>query len=147
MSISQNKTYELWHGFMPRRKEIKNSIGTDLFSLQVYDHSLDFNDFNQDTEFEKWAAAEVSDFDHIPGDMEAYTLSGGLYAVFLYKGNPNAFEPTFRYIFYTWLPASKYVLDNHRAHFEILGKKYKNNDADSEEEIWVPIIPKEIGGK
>jgi len=36
------------------------------------------------------------------------------------------------------LPNSDYELDN-RPHFEILGKKYKNNSADSEEEIWIPV--------
>lgn len=47
----------------------------------------------------------------------------------------------FQYIFGTWLPASGYYLDN-RPHFEILGHKYKNNDPDSEEEIWIPVKPK-----
>jgi AraC family transcriptional regulator len=37
------------------------------------------------------------------------------------------------------LPLSKeYELDD-RPHFEILGDKYKNNDPNSEEEIWIPI--------
>jgi AraC family transcriptional regulator len=42
------------------------------------------------------------------------------------------------YIFNTWLPKSGYQLDR-RPHFEILGEKYKNNNPDSEEEIWIPI--------
>jgi AraC family transcriptional regulator len=36
------------------------------------------------------------------------------------------------------LPNSAYALDD-RAHFEVLGEKYKNNDPSSEEEIWIPI--------
>jgi AraC family transcriptional regulator len=44
----------------------------------------------------------------------------------------------FTYIFTRWLPASGYQLDN-RPHFEILGDKYKNNDPESEEEIWIPV--------
>jgi len=40
--------------------------------------------------------------------------------------------------FGTWLPNSEYALDN-RPHCDILGKKYKNDDPSSEEEIWVPI--------
>ena len=34
-----------------------------------------------------------------------------------------------------------YTLDD-RPHFEILGEKYKNQDPDSEEELWIPIKPK-----
>jgi AraC family transcriptional regulator len=29
-----------------------------------------------------------------------------------------------------------------RPHFEILGIRYRNNDPNSEEEIWIPIIEK-----
>ncbi|MDP4185490.1 MAG: GyrI-like domain-containing protein [Bacteroidota bacterium] len=141
MSLSNNKTYDLWHSFMPNRKDIKNSLTSDLFSMQVYDKSLDFKDFNPDTEFEKWAAIEVSDFNEIPDDMEAYTLKGGLYAVFIHKGAANTFPKTFQFIFNSWLPSSDYELDN-REHFEILGDKYKNDDPGSEEEVWIPIRPK-----
>lgn len=138
MSLSKNRTFELWQSFMPIRKEIKNPTTTDLLSIQVYDKSMDFKHFNQDTEFEKWAGMEVDDFDTIPEEMEAFTLSGGLYAVFLYKGSSGEFSETFQYIFGTWLPNSSYNLDD-RAHFEVLGDKYKNNDPDSEEEIWIPV--------
>ena len=72
--------------------------------------------------------------------MEAFILTGGLYAVFDYKGL-NTDHSIYQYIFGTWLPNSDYVLDN-RPHFEILGDKYKNNDPTSEEEIWIPIKPK-----
>ena len=138
MTISRDRTFELWNSFMPVRKQIRNQLGTDLFSMQVYDNSLDFKDLNQHTEFEKWAAIEVSDFDDIPVDMRPYTLKGGLYAVFNYKGLPGDYSETFRHIFYSWMPASVYATDK-REHFEILGDKYKNNDPASEEEIWVPI--------
>ena len=73
--------------------------------------------------------------------METYILPGGLYAVFLHKGAATTGPKTFQYIFGTWLPESDYSLDI-RPHFEILGEKYKNDDPDSEEEIWIPIKPK-----
>lgn len=138
MSLSDDKTRELWKSFMLRRKEIKNNLTNDLFSMQVYDKSLNFVNFTQDTVFEKWAAAEVSDFNNIPADMEPFTLTGGLYAVFHHYGAASTGPATFRYIFGTWLPNSVYSLDN-RPHFEILGEKYKNEDPDSEEDIWIPI--------
>lgn len=137
MSLSVNRTGELWQSFMQRRKEIKNNIGNDLYSMQVYD-PMYFADFNPDAEFEKWAAIEVSDLHEIPSEMESCILPGGLYAVFLHKGAASTGSKTFQYIFGTWLPDSGYALDN-RPHFEILGEKYKNEDPDSEEEIWIPL--------
>ncbi|MGE5679943.1 MAG: GyrI-like domain-containing protein [Bacillota bacterium] len=138
MSLSNNRTSELWRSFMPLRIEIKNSVTDDLFSMQVYGSSFDFKNFNPDLEFEKWAAVEVSDFDSIPDGMEPYTLIGGLYAVFIHKGAASTGYKTFQFIFGTWLPKSEFELDN-REHFEILGEKYKNDDPESEEEIWIPI--------
>jgi AraC family transcriptional regulator len=138
MSLSDNKTIELWRNFMPRRKEIKNRVNDDLFSIQVYDQSFDFLNFNPDALFEKWAAVEVEGFDAVPEGMEPFILKNGLYAVFLHKGAASSGPKTFRYIFGIWLPDSIYSLD-YRPHFEILGEKYKNEDPDSEEEIWIPI--------
>ena len=143
MSLSNNKTGELWQSFMSRRKEIENKRGTDLYSMQVY-HLAYFSHYNPIMEFEKWAAIEVTGFDTIPEGMEAFILEGGLYAVFAYKGL-NTDTKIFEYIFTEWLPNSDYTLDD-RPHFEVLGEKYKNNDPDSEEEIWVPIKPRENGG-
>ncbi len=136
MSLSANKTGELWQSFMQRRNEIQNTIGSELYSVQVYDSSY-FHNFNPNTEFEKWASVEVADFDTVPAEMEPFLLPGGLYAVFYYKGLSTD-TGIFQYIFGTWLPVSEYELDN-RPHFEVLGNNYKNDDPDSEEEIWIPI--------
>jgi AraC family transcriptional regulator len=137
MRLSDNQTGLLWRDFMPRRTEIRNSLNTNLYSIEIYDRSHNFRDFNLDTEFEKWAAIEVSNFDIIPEQMEAFTLTG-MYAVFLYKGDARDARTTFKYIFGTWIPNSAYILDD-RAHFAIMGAKYKLNDPSSEEEIWIPI--------
>jgi AraC family transcriptional regulator len=140
MSLTENKTPSLWKSFMTERNEIKNKIGSELYSIQVYDPSY-FTDFNPTREFEKWAGIEVTNFESVPPGMEILTLPAGLYAVFLYKGAASQGQATFTYIFSTWLPNSGYSLD-HRPHFEVLGEKYKHEDPDSEEEIWIPIRPK-----
>lgn len=140
MSLTNNKTGELWKAFMPSRHEIKNVIGTDLFSLQTYGSDY-FKAFNPTAEFEKWALVEVSDANDIPNEMEVFNLPGGMYAVFFYKGL-NTDPSIFQYIFSEWLPKSEYNLDN-RPHFEILGTKYKNNDPNSEEEIYIPVKKKQ----
>ncbi len=142
MSLLQDRTLELWQGFMPIRKLVQNTIGTDLYCLQVYEPGFDFSGYTPDTVFEKWAAIEVTGFTTAPpGGMDNFELPGGLYAVFPYKGRAADFKDTFMYIYYTWMPKSGYEVD-HRPHFEVLGEKYKNNDPESEEDIWVPIKKK-----
>ncbi|MGZ3847072.1 MAG: GyrI-like domain-containing protein, partial [Flavisolibacter sp.] len=73
----------------------------------------------------------------VPEGMESFVLNGGLYAVFDYQGL-NTDNRIFIYIFRDWLPNSEYELDD-RPQFEVLGEKYKNNDPDSQEEIWIPV--------
>ena len=133
-SLADNKTSELWQSFMPKRSEIQNTISSDLFAVQVYEATY-FEALNPNTVFEKWATLEVTDFDNIPAEIESFTLSGGLYSVFEHKGHSLEI---FDYIFRDWIPNSEYDLD-HRPHFEILGTKYKKEDSNSEEEIWIPI--------
>ncbi|KAA3438839.1 GyrI-like domain-containing protein [Rufibacter hautae] len=140
MSLASDKTGELWRSFLLRRREIRNNIGAELYSMQVYG-SMYFENFSLLNEFEKWATVEVSDFNTVPSGMQTYTLLKGLYAVFHYKGLSTD-TSIFQYIFTSWLPTSGYSLDN-RPHFEILGEKYRNNHPDSEEEIWIPVKPKE----
>lgn len=137
MSFADNKTADLWGSFMPRRKEIQNNIGTNLYSMQIYGSSF-FDDFDPTAVFEKWAAVEVTDYDTVPNEMETTTLPGGRYVVFLYRGSSSEAAKAFEYIFGTWIPKSDYVIDQ-RPHFEILGEQYKNADANSAEEIWIPI--------
>ena len=138
MSLARDRTRELWQNFMAGRKEITNTLSTDLVCLQVCDEPLNANVIALDATFDKWAAVEVSDFYTVPEGMESFTLAGGLYAIFTHVGAASTGAKSFQYIFGTWLPASNYVLDN-RAHFEVLGDTYKNDDPASEEEIWIPI--------
>lgn len=142
MSLATNKTSELWKSFMPKRKMIQNTIGSDLYSMQLYDKSLNFNNFNPSTEFTKCAMIETSGFENIPIGMDSFILEKGLYAIFIHKGLAKDFSKTFQYIFKEWLPNSAYIIDQ-RPHFELLGTKYNPNSENSEEEVWIPIKPRE----
>lgn len=141
MSLADNKTKELWRSFMPYRREVKEPISEDLYSVQVYEKILDFKKFDLYTEFTKWAALEVRHLKDIPAEMETLTIPAGLYAVFVHRGDFTAFKETFDYIFFGWLPNSGFEIDG-RPHFEILGEKYRNDHPDSEEEVWIPIRAK-----
>jgi AraC family transcriptional regulator len=136
MSVAEDKTAQLWGQFGPRTKEIENRISTDKISLQIYPDSY-FAVFNPAQTFEKWACVEVSGFGNILEGMKSLTLQGGKYAVFNYKGSGSD-KAIFQYIFSEWLPHSCFEVDD-RPHFEVLGAQYKNNDPNSEEEIWIPV--------
>lgn len=137
MSLANNLTAQLWARFMPLRKIIQDTVNTSLYSLQIYPTDY-FQPFNPANTFVKWAAVEVSNFENVPAEMETLIVPSGEYVVFHYKGDSRNGAEVFRYIFSEWLPQSGYVLD-HRPHFELLGEKYKNESADSEEEIWIPV--------
>lgn len=134
MSLIDNQTQALWQSFMPRRELITNRIGNDYYSVQNYSTDY-FENFYPAKSFVKWAAVAVDTFENIPNEMESFILPTGLYAVFEHKGMDTEI---FKQIFTEWLPKSTYILD-HRPHFELLGEKYKNNDPNSEEQIWIPI--------
>jgi len=140
MSLIDNKTFELFSSFMPEKKHIENAVSTDVYEVMVYDESH-FKSFNPSKVFTKWASVEVSGFDVIPEKMGSYTLEGGLYAVFNYKGLAKDFGGLMRYILTEWLPSSKYQLDE-RPHFNVLGDTYKHNDPASEETVYIPITLK-----
>ncbi len=133
MSLVHNETGLLWQRFMQQRSQLA-AVNNLLYSLQLYPADY-FRAFNPANEFTKWALAEVNDATHLPEGFEVFYLPGGLYAVFDHKGSGTEI---FQRIFTEWLPQSGYVLDD-RPHFELLGEKYKNNSADSEEEIWIPV--------
>ena len=135
ITYTDYRAFELWSSFMPRRKEILNTIGTDLYNIQINPENFDFY---PNTPFVKWAAVAVTNFDLVPEGMEVLEIPQGLYAVFNYKGDQSNVAAFFNAIYTEWLPASGYELGNH-PQFEILGEKYKNNDPNSEEEIWIPI--------
>ena len=76
MSLTNNRTGELWGSFAPRIKEIKNNSTTDKNSMQVYDDKY-FKNLDPHKEFTFWAALEVTDFSTIPLGLEslAYMLA------------------------------------------------------------------------
>lgn len=141
MSLTNNTTHELWHSFMVDKAAIPDVIGTDLYSIQIYDELHYFKNFSPQTEFTKWAAIEVVSIENIPNGFDCFVIENGLYAVFLHKGPATEFKRTFQFIFGQWLPNSEYVIDD-RPHFEVLRENYKNDDPNSKEEVWIPIKKK-----
>jgi AraC family transcriptional regulator len=137
MSFMENKTFQLWNSFMPRQKEIKNAVDSNLYSLEVFPQGY-FDHFDSNRTFQKWAAVEVKDLDTIPPEMESLLIPTGIYAVFIHRGPATEGYKTYHSIFTEWLPNSEYTVDD-RPHFAVMDERYKKDDPDSEEEIWIPI--------
>lgn len=135
--------HELWPRFIPHFASISNKVNTDKIALKILPTDY-FKNFSPDTSFIQWAAVEVESIINIPEGLESMLIPEGLYAVFHYKGS-SADNSIFNHIFSEFLPQSEYELD-HRPHFEILGPLYKNNDPDSEEDIYIPIKLKQGTG-
>jgi AraC family transcriptional regulator len=140
MSLSDNKTPELWQNFMPRRSEVIGRKNNDFISMQVYDKH-EKNLFSPSTLFTKWAVVEVNDGAKVADGMESYYLVGGLYVVFIHNGTVTEFPKTMKCIFESWFPQSEYELDN-REHFEVLPETYQPMDPNAREEVWLPIKAK-----
>ncbi|MDO6597149.1 GyrI-like domain-containing protein [Oceanihabitans sp. 2_MG-2023] len=140
MSLIDNKTFELFSGFMPNRNLIKTTIGSDIYEVTEYNVDY-FKNFNPNNNFKKWATLEVENTENIPEGMQSITIASGLYAVFTYKGLAKDFSKMMQYIFTEWLPSSEYALDN-RLHFNVLGQKYIHDSPASEEDVYLPIKQK-----
>ncbi len=141
-TLVENRTRELWRNFKPRIKEIEHRTGNDFYSIQEYPENIMIDNFTVQTQFIKWAAVQVLDFEYIPSGMDRLIIPPGLYAIFIHKGHTVTFKKTSQYIYGQWLPASKYIFDQ-RPQFEIMTEKYSGpNLPDSEEEVWIPIKPK-----
>jgi len=138
MSLRVNKTAELWKQFMPLKDMIKHTKADRLFSVQIFPPDFNLTQFDYSKTFVKWATCEVSEFENIPIHMQTLVIPSGTYAVFNYKGDSSGGEKIFRFIFEECIPHSNYTIDQ-RPHFELIGSKYKNENPDSEEEIWIPI--------
>lgn len=134
MSLSTYNPVPLWQAFIPIYKQMGNTVGS-LISLQIYPPNFDGN---PETPFEKWVCVAVTDTEQLPADIGVLDFPAGEYAVFLHKGTSAQFQDTLGFIYGDWLPNSGYELDD-RPHFEVLGEKYKRDDATSEEEVWIPI--------
>jgi AraC family transcriptional regulator len=138
MSFVDDRTSELWRGFFAVRSTIAGRIGTESYSVKVYEAAYSFAAFDAAAEFDKWAAVAVASDVEVPDGMESLTIPAGQYAQFVHVGPAMAAPKTFGYIFGEWLPASEFELDL-RPHFEILPEGYDPFGIDSTERVLIPV--------
>lgn len=138
MSLAEDGTMALWQKFMPNKKLLTNTMGTEVYNVHIYPHDVSFFNFTENTVFTKWACTEVSSADSIPEGFELLLLEGGTYLVEEHNGPANEVQKTYERIFTEILPHANFSIDQ-RPHFEVLGDKYLGMHPNSKEDIWIPI--------
>lgn len=128
----------LWRPFKMNLKHIDNALVDTFYSIQTFENVEDMSAFTHETEFEKWAAVEVSEVGNVPEGLEVFRLPEGQYAVFTHKGLAADFDKTIHHIFYEWLPNSEFELDN-RPHLTIMPNDHRPDDPNAEELVCVPV--------
>ncbi len=138
MSLSDNRTRELWTSFRSRTAEVDHRLGEGFYSVQYYPK---FQEFTPQTVFSKWACVRVSEVEKLPEGMETIILEGGLWARFLYQGTVAKFQAMWLWMYQQWLPDSGYTLDD-RHHYEYLDHRWLGpHNEQSMEDIYLPIKP------
>ena len=136
MTLRTFTPWTLWPKVMPQLSRVSNRKNKDLISLRSFEGIPVFGP-TADPNFTYCGGAEVAG----PNEgLEHLEIPPGTYAVFHYKGLSSD-SSVWRYIYIEWLPNSPWELD-HRPHFERLGAKYKNEDPNSEEDIYIPVRPR-----
>lgn len=136
MCHKNQTTKALWQTFMPRRGEVSNRIGTEYYSIIKYPDPMQIA--NIDAMYIKWAGVQVEHLDVVPEGMHSLTIPAGLYATFTHQGDMARFIANLQYFYSSWLLNSDYHVDD-RPHFEILGDRYRRDDPNSEEEVYIPL--------
>ncbi|MFT6136502.1 MAG: AraC family transcriptional regulator [Cyclobacteriaceae bacterium] len=137
MSLSNNLTASLWQKLMPQRADLPSSQPNVYYSVEEYELDY-FKSFDPAKSLTKWAAFPVSQTESPGDELGELIIPAGQYAVFRHKGASTDVSNLYQYIFSQWLPQSRYQLA-HRPHFAIMDEKYRKDDRNSEEDIYIPI--------
>jgi AraC family transcriptional regulator len=126
---------DLWRNFKARRHEIKHIAGsTDAGLVVPYIEGPK----SHPDEMVYIACAPVSSAAVIPDGMARIDIPKGKYAVFTHKGPVGNIPHTVKYIYGSWLPKSKLELRN-APQMNVMDHRFRNDSADSELDIYVPV--------
>jgi AraC family transcriptional regulator len=133
--FTPEETSMLWRGFRSKLADMLPELPDYLYSVQL--HTEEFGKITL-----RWAAFEFSD--SIPENMQLLEIPAGLYAVFLFRGGPAGFEDFLRKQVSEILPSLNLKPDQ-RPWFQRMGKAFNPFSEESEEEVWIPVMPVEVG--
>jgi len=126
----------LWSAFRPAVAEIPNRVGQEAFG--IYE---EYRESEAGMGFTYICSVEVDDFDHVPDGMVARTIQEHLYAVFRHDGPLSALPETFKYIWGSWLPKSKFNYVE-KPDFELYAPGAKQDDPDKVLFLHIPVSEK-----
>lgn len=124
----------VWQEFMKRYKEIKNYIG----GMKNYGVAINPNE--KECTFRYVAAAQVSEFEDIPKDMEKVETPAETCFVFIHKGKLDKLGETYWKIMKE-IPKTK-LKQKEEFWIEFYDHRWKGDKDDSEMEIWIPVEEK-----
>lgn len=134
---ADNKFAQVWERFMPHEKDILHRIKPGVgYGVEIYGP-----EFDQQRQWTYLPSVQVSQVESIPLVLFPKTLPAATYAVFTAKGGIPKLGETFQYAYMTWLPTSQYQVA-YPFDFEYYDERFKDNDPDSEVDIYIPIKPK-----
>ena len=137
MTMAENRTVELWQSAKPIMMRMQGRR-PGFISMEVFPEGINFENFTPRTPFQKWAAVQLDEGAAVPEGLEAYSLQGGLYAVFRFRGLPAQVAALMQHIFLEWIPASEYEVDD-REQLAFMPEDYRPDDPDAEEEFFIPV--------
>lgn len=129
----------LWDEYGKRRAEIAG--GEPDASLGVV-MGLPEEERSHPDEFHYIAGHEVASLDAVPDGMEGKEIPPATYAIFTHRGPIARIGEIYGYIYGEWLPTSEYGRAT-GPEFELYDGRFRHDAADSEMDIYIPIVPKE----
>lgn len=129
-----------WRNIHKNKVSITNRKDEN-FLIGLNDYSENFSYENEQSAFNYYAAAEVTDLRRVPKGMETKELPESLYMVFTFRGkNQDSLQPVVDYIYKEWFPQSTCQLnENAKYDFAKYGEII-DKDGNSTIEYWVPIL-------
>lgn len=134
---NEHKFAKAWERFGNLEKEVSHRLNPMVgFGVEIYGP-----EFQTEHQWTYFPSVQVSQFDDVPALLFAKTLPSATYAVFTAKGGIPKLGDTFMYAYMTWLPTSAYEVA-FPFDFEYYDERFKDNDPDSEVDIYIPVKPK-----
>jgi AraC family transcriptional regulator len=129
----------LWGKFMGVWESIPNATGEVLYGIAFF---TDNYDPETNTGYGYMAATEITSEEKLPEGVVTHKVPAAHYLVFEHRGPLKHLQESFDYIFYKYLPSSKYTA-LYSDVLETYGEGFDGESPDSLIEIWIPVKPLE----
>lgn len=141
ISDNYNLIGQLWERFEVRQHEVSNPVDSKIgIGISYGIQSSNSDSQKPDYLYFHLVGIPVSEIGEVPEGMTWKNVPAGLYAKFTHKGSLQNLSETYAFIFNQWLPESGYTYDPSKVDFELYDDRFDMEDAESEFDIYVPIV-------